>query len=94
MVLRLYRFALGVLFSSSDEKRYQKRQPQETLSSAKGFLTYLPKEGGAFSLLEAKMRGPNEAYLKPRLPMRFAHTAGLRCRLAFLPFLLAVVSFG
>jgi hypothetical protein len=30
ILLRLYRFALGVLFSASAEKRYQKRQPQGT----------------------------------------------------------------
>ena len=65
ILLRLYRFALGVLFSASAEKRYQKRQPQGTLSFGKGFLGHPPKEGKGIFALDAKMHNPISVYLNP-----------------------------
>ena len=63
ILLRLCQFALGVLFSASAEKRYQKRQPQGTLLR-KGSLRILPKRRGIFAF-DAKMLIPIEAYWNP-----------------------------
>ena len=64
-MFRLNCLVLGVLFSASAEKRYQKRQPQGTLSCGKGFLTYPPKEGRGFRAFDARKRNPLSVCLTP-----------------------------
>ena len=62
-MFRLNCLVLGVLFSASAEKRYQKRQPQGTLLR-KGSLRILPKRRGIFAF-DAKMLIPIEVYWNP-----------------------------
>ena len=65
MLLRLDRLGLGVLFSSSDEKRYQKRQPQENPFVRERVSYVSSQRGWGICAFEAQMREPNEICLNP-----------------------------
>ena len=64
MLLRLYRFALGVRFLCfCKESRRKESSPKEPALRSR-FLRY-PPEGWGICAFEAQMRGPNEICLNP-----------------------------